>query len=203
MSKLQQRLAGLIVLTIVSAVSILAGGVLLGGASADDGDGDGPMSGALKLAPANATFITAGADGKGASCVISFAGVAEGANEDVLVKPFGVGVGGVAGDPIRVEQGAFVEAGGDLKTFRIVNGELVEGELPEGGLPEGGPKFFAKAVEAKPISPEEIERQKASGELSSFAPGDCTIVNAEGMPEGFVPGTRSAAPFTFELKKGD
>jgi hypothetical protein len=197
MTGIKQKVAGVGVLATVSVVSLLAGGFILGAASADEGN-DTPTSGATKLFEGEATnvAVSLGADGE-KSCFIAFGvGVPfDGAAGVFSTKPLNIEE--VAGG--KVEVGRVVEANGDVKTWKMIDGELVEGELPEGGLPKDG-ALFTKAIEAKPIPPEEIERLKAAGELQVITPEDCTVVNPEDMPEGFTPGKPAPADVIRSLK---
>jgi hypothetical protein len=174
MTNLQQKVAGVIALTTVSAVSLLAGGIILGSASADDGNAPTTsVSNLLSIAPAN---LQAGEPGSGlkAGCVISLARPVDGAAEPATLK---VAPGLNA---ISIEG-----ANGEMtKSLRIVtaDGEVLTGD----DLPDA---VFSTAVEAKPLSPEEIEELKASGALSSITPEDCKVVNEDGsvtLPDGTV-----------------
>src|SRR5688500_3991480 len=104
MTSLKQRLGGAVVLTAVSAVSLLAGGLLLGAASADDGD-DPPSSAgssdAFEYAAEGAGVAGTIIDGEG--CVVAFRGEPpEGMPHIFSAKP----VDGVAHS--KVEAGKFI-----------------------------------------------------------------------------------------------
>ena len=149
MRNMQQRLAGGLVLTIVSAVSIMAGGVLLSGASAEDGS---PASGANTATgtPSDAKFVAA----------------------TLLSNPEDGLIGCVFASSGDIPAPELSESGGMI------------------GMPgtaiSAGSMSFTYAFEARPISPEEIERLKASGELKTVSPEDCVGIDIDGeMPEGF------------------
>jgi len=189
---LKQKVAAFGVLATVSAVSLLAGGLILGAASADDGDDPSePTNSLFQAAPEGVAVLSAMADGE-KGCVIAFGHGPEDAGQEGGTPFFaGKPIDGVAGS--RIEVGKQMSPDGDVKTWKIVDGELVEGELPDGGLPS--PATVANAIQAKPISPEEIELLKASGELRVVTPEDCKVVDIEDMPEGFPPARLSTGGF--------
>jgi hypothetical protein len=172
MTNLQQKVAGVIALTTVSAVSLLAGGILLGSASADDGNTPTTaVSNLLSFTPAN---LQAGEPGPGlkAGCVISLARPVDGAAEPATLN-VAPGLNAIS-----------IEGGEKTKSLRIVtaNGEVLTGD----DLPDA---VFSTAVQAKPLSPEQIEELKASGALSSVMPKDCKVINEDGsvtLPDGTV-----------------
>jgi hypothetical protein len=180
MTKLQQRIAGLIVLTIVSAVSLLAGGIVLGGASADDGDSgkDGTTIGnTMQFAPAGAAFNVSvsshvSKDGE-QDCVIAFGA----ADVDLGAMP-----------ELNLTEAPHLTLtpadGSQPVDIKVFSSELDDRD---------GPRLTKiQATEAKPISEEESEKLKADGLLKEVDPADCTIINPELMPEGWTPGK----PFT-------
>ena len=177
MTTFRQKLAGVTVLGIVSGVSLLAGGIMLGGASADGGKNDKPTLNIMEGAPENIRMLSTVVNGEG-GCFIAYGG--EGHIDPSEFKagvPFGAmkvegpinirnaaGAGNVTAENVNVE-----------KKFSIAPGDAKDAPV------------LRHAIEAKPISAEEIERLKASGELKTFSPEDCKVVTPEEM-EDLVPG---------------
>ncbi|MGE0059682.1 MAG: hypothetical protein AB7P33_09605 [Dehalococcoidia bacterium] len=171
MTNLKQRLAALTTLGVVSAVSLLAGGIILGNASADDGEPTPSSGNVLGFAPAEVRLMAgATAGGPVNGCVIAFHG--EGAGEAATIAP----------PPPVLEAIKIEAAGGTEKGFRIVT--------PDGDLLTDRPELaIAQAIETKPLTGAQIEELKASGALSSVMPKDCMKVNQDGTvttPEGTV-----------------
>lgn len=184
MARMRERFVALTTLATVSAVSLLAGGIILGSASADDGD--------TAVGAEGKPIFTRVAPEQGATCIIAFG---EGTGGLVAKLNPATPAQGVTG---MVQQGQYVDAGGDVKTFRIVDGELVEGTLPEGGLPDK-PVMITRALEAKELNPEEIERLKAGGNQNLVTPTDCKVLGPEDAPAFAVPHSTGPA-VTFEFK---
>ena len=181
MTKLYRRLGALAVLGVTAGVSMLAGSVLLGSASADEPDTKTQTTStapAFSIAYAGAVGFGAGEAGQAPSCVVAYRAWTNEDGDPPVFEKFE----GAPTFSVKALKDGDIEsaiASGKIKVLEGGKAENVTISIDKDGTVSG------KRIEIKPGQEPKITELNAN-DLEGFEPGKPFTMRAGELPEGFT-----------------